>query len=156
MDYDRGRVFQCAILSERRGQPLNITRVNILLTRNIIFMLSCELSFFTDNKQLMKRHPSFYAPHNNARLVATEQGIYRGSDAAYVKVNANPQQVDPELHLSKWEQEDSLLFWITKKKPKPSTAAGSAQQFIPSINLPILQSALTFYLEINPACILHL
>ncbi|CAC5398530.1 unnamed protein product [Mytilus coruscus] len=87
-------------------------------------MFSWELcNFSTDNKQMMKRHLSFYTPHSKARLFATEQGIYRGSDEAYLKVNPTPQQVDPELHLSKWEQEASVLFWITKRKPKPSAAA---------------------------------
>lgn len=151
MDYDRGRVYQCTkccFVGEKRAAIKHYASKHFGVDEH---MFSCELcNFSTDNKQLMKRHPSFYAPHSKARLFATEQGIYRGSDEAYLKVNPNPQQVDPEQHLSKWKQEASVLFWITKRKPKPSSAAGSAQQLISSINLPVLQSALTSYFETNP------
>ncbi|VDI57045.1 Hypothetical predicted protein [Mytilus galloprovincialis] len=61
------------------------------------------------------------------------------------KENPNPQQVDPEIHLSEREQEASLLFWITKKNPQPFAAAGSAQQSVPSIDLPVLKSAMVSY-----------
>ncbi|CAG2229209.1 unnamed protein product [Mytilus edulis] len=147
MDYDRGRVYQCTkcyFVGEKRAAIKHYPCKHFGEKEHI---LSCDqlCHFSSDNKQLMKRHPSFYAPHNNARLFTTEKGIYRGSDEVYVKVNSNPQQVDPDLHLSKWEQEASLLFWITKKKPKPSAAAGSAQQLIPSVDLPVLKSALASY-----------
>lgn len=98
----------------------------------------------------MKRHPSFYAPHSKARPFATEQGIYRGSNEVYLKVNPIPLEVDPELHLSNWAQQASVLFWITKRKPKPSAAAGSAQQHISSINILVLPSVLTSCNETNP------
>lgn len=146
MDYDRGRVYQCSkcnFVGEKRAAIKHYACKHFGEKEHL---LSCELCHFSsDNRQLMKRHASFYAPHNNARLFATEHGIYRGNDEVYVKENPNPQQVDPEIHLSKWEQEASLLFWVTKKKPQPCAAAGSAQQSVPSIDLPILKSALASY-----------
>ncbi|VDH92767.1 Hypothetical predicted protein [Mytilus galloprovincialis] len=136
MDYDRGRVYQCTkcyFVGEKRA-AIKLYPCKHFGEKEHI--LSCDqlCHFSSANKQLMKRHPSFYAPYNNARLFTTEKGIYRGSD-----------EVDTDLHLSKWEQDASLLFWITKKKPKPSAAAGSAQQLIPSVDLPVLKSALASY-----------
>ncbi|CAC5407735.1 unnamed protein product [Mytilus coruscus] len=148
MDYEKGRVYKCTkccFVGEKRAAIKHYASKHFGVDEH---MFSCELcNFSTDNKQLMKRHPSFYTPHSTFCHCT---GNIPGQRRPYFKVNPTPQQVDPELHLSKWEQEASVLFWITKRKPKPSAAAGSAPQPISSINLPVLQSALTSFFETNP------
>jgi len=88
---------------------------------------------------LIKRHGSFYKPHNELKEEFIKAGNYLGSDDQHIVENKNFRKVDPEKDLKRWEVAESNAHWFSKYKKSTAVVASSTlkliQPVVPVVNV---------------------
>ena len=132
---DRGRVYectQCSFLGERK-MAIKHYQKHFSSEEH---QFRCRLcGFSSSDKQMFKRHSSFYTSHNQQKAQLVSSGLYLGSDDQYVVTNPTPRTVNPDIDLKRWEAEPSAKHWLSKRKtsmPAPAAVITPLQQPVSS------------------------
>jgi hypothetical protein len=128
---DRGRVYQCTIcdfLGERKTALKHFRTKHVTAHEEQYHCNIC--SFHSHDFQLIKRHGSFYKPHNALKEEFMKDGNYLGSDDQHIIENENFRKVDPERDLKRWEAAESNAHWFSKCKKSTAVVASSTLKLI--------------------------
>ena len=128
---DRGRVYQCTIcdfLGERKTALKHFRTKHVTVHEAQYHCSIC--SFHSHDFQLIKRHGSFYKPHNALKEEFMKDGNYLGSDDQHIIENENFRKVDPERDLKRWEAAESNAHWFSKCKKSTAVVASSTLKLI--------------------------
>lgn len=147
---DRGRVYQCTIcdfLGERKTALKHFRTKHVTAHEEQYHCNIC--SFHSHDFQLIKRHGSFYKPHNALKEEFMKDGNYLGSDDQHIIENENFRKVDPERDLKRWEAAESNAHWFSKCKKSTAVVASSTlkliQPVVPVENISIYTSVHYMY-----------
>ena len=88
---------------------------------------------------MIKRHGSFYKPHNELKEEFIKAGNYLGSDDQHIVEKKNFRKVDPETDLKRWEAAESNVHWLSRSKKSTAVVASSTlkliQPVVPVVNV---------------------
>jgi hypothetical protein len=137
---DRGRVYQCTIcdfLGERKTALKHFRTKHVTANEEQYHCNIC--SFHSHDFQLIKRHGSFYKPHNALKEEFMKDSNYLGSDGQHIVENENFRKVDPERDLKRWEAAESNAHWFSMCKKSTAVVASSTlkliQPVVPVVNI---------------------